>query len=91
MKLLAVTGASNVTGYLNPIHKIANLAHKYGSKILVDGAQLVPHHPVDLKPVDHPEHIDYIAFSGHKMYAPFGVGVLIGPKETFKKKESPIK
>ncbi len=71
VKLLAVTGASNVTGYLNPIHKIANLAHKYGSKILVDGAQLVPHHPVDLKPVDHPEHIDYIAFSGHKMYAPF--------------------
>lgn len=84
VKLLAVTGASNVTGYLNPIHKIARLSHKYGSKILVDGAQLVPHHPVDIKPIDHPEHIDYIAFSAHKMYAPFGTGVLIAPKDTFK-------
>ena len=84
VKLLAVTGASNVTGYLNPIHQIARLAHRYGSKILVDGAQLVPHHPVDMKPIDHPEHIDYIAFSAHKMYAPFGTGVLIAPKDTFK-------
>lgn len=85
VKLVTVTGASNVTGFINPIHKIAELAHKHGSKIMVDGAQLVPHHPVDLKPVDHPEHIDFIAFSAHKMYAPFGVGVLIAPKDTFKK------
>ncbi len=84
VKLLAVTGASNVTGYLNPIHKIARIAHRYGCKILVDGAQLVPHHPVDMKPIDHPEHIDYIVFSAHKMYAPFGTGVLIAPKDTFK-------
>lgn len=84
VKLVAVTGASNVTGYTNPIHKIAKIAHKHGSKILVDGAQLVPHHPVDMKPVGDPENIDYLAFSGHKMYAPFGVGVLIAPKETFK-------
>lgn len=84
VKLLAVTGASNVTGYLNPIHKIAKLAHRYGSKILVDGAQLVPHHPVDMKSIEHPEHIDYLVFSGHKMYAPFGTGVLIGPKDTFR-------
>ena len=84
VKLLAVTGASNVTGYLNPIHKMARLSHKYGSKILVDGAQLVPHHPVDIKSINHPEHIDYIAFSAHKMYAPFGTGVLIAPKDTFK-------
>ncbi len=83
VKLVTVTGASNVTGYINPIHRIARLAHKYGSKIMVDGAQLVPHHPVNLKPIGHPEHIDYIAFSAHKMYAPFGIGVLIAPKSTF--------
>jgi len=84
VKLLTVTGASNVTGYINPIHKIARLAHKYGSKILVDGAQLVPHHPVNIKSVGDPAHIDYIAFSAHKMYAPFGIGVLVAPKDTFK-------
>lgn len=83
VKLVAVTGASNVTGFINPIHTIAELAHKYGSKIFVDGAQLVPHHPVDIKPIDHPGHIDYIAFSAHKMYAPFGTGVLIAPRDTF--------
>lgn len=84
VKLVSVTGASNVTGYVNPIHQIAALAHKYGAKILVDGAQLVPHTPVDMKPFDTPEHIDYLVFSAHKMYAPFGAGVLIGPKEDFK-------
>lgn len=82
--LVAVTGASNVTGYINPIHDIARICHKYGAKILVDGAQLIPHSPFDMKPVEDPEHIDYLAFSGHKMYAPFGIGVLIAPKDTFK-------
>jgi selenocysteine lyase/cysteine desulfurase len=83
VKLVSVTGASNVTGYMNPIHKIAVLAHKFGAKILVDGAQLVPHTPVDMKCFDSEEHIDYLAFSAHKMYAPFGAGVLIGPKKDF--------
>lgn len=83
VKLVAVTGASNVSGYINPIHQIASIVHSHGSKLLVDGAQLIPHVPVDMKPVDSPEHIDYLAFSAHKMYAPFGIGVLIGPKETF--------
>lgn len=81
VKLVTVAGASNVTGYINPIDSIARLAHKYGAKILVDGAQWVPHTPVDMKPYDSPEHIDYLVFSSHKMYAPFGAGVLIGPKE----------
>lgn len=85
VKLVTVTGASNVTGYVNPISKIARLAHQYRAKILVDGAQWVPHMPVDMKPYNSPEHIDYLAFSAHKMYAPFGAGVLIGPKETFSK------
>lgn len=83
VKLVSVTGASNVTGYLNPIHKIAAIAHKYGAKILVDGAQMVPHTSVDMKEFDTLEHIDYLAFSSHKMYAPFGSGVLIGPKRDF--------
>jgi cysteine desulfurase/selenocysteine lyase len=87
IKLVAVTGASNVTGYKNPIYTIARLAHKHGAKILVDGAQLAPHCPIDMKPYSSPDHIDYLVFSAHKMYAPFGVGVLIGPKETFEQHE----
>jgi selenocysteine lyase/cysteine desulfurase len=84
VKLVTVSGASNVTGFINPIHEIAKLAHKYNAKILVDGAQLVPHVPIDMKPINSPEHIDFLVFSGHKMYAPFGTGVLIGPKDSFR-------
>ncbi|SHK30401.1 aminotransferase class V-fold PLP-dependent enzyme [Tepidibacter formicigenes] len=87
VKLVTVTGLSNVTGYKNPIHKIASLAHKYGSEILVDGAQLIPHAAMDMKAQNHEDHIDYLVFSAHKMYAPFGTGVLIGPKSTFEKKD----
>ena len=83
--LVAVSGASNVTGYINPIHKIAKSAHRYGAKILVDGAQLIPHSPFNIKSVGSEEHIDYLAFSAHKMYAPFGTGVLIAPSHTFEK------
>jgi selenocysteine lyase/cysteine desulfurase len=87
VKLVTVTGASNVTGYINPIHYIAQMAHKYGAKILVDAAQLAAHSPIDMKPSNSPEHIDYLAFSAHKMYAPFGIGVLIGPKDQFEQTE----
>lgn len=87
IKLVTVTGASNVTGYKNPIYKIAKLAHKYEAKILVDGAQLAPHCPIDMKDYESLEHLDYLVFSAHKMYAPFGIGVLIGPKETFEGEE----
>lgn len=83
VKLVAVTGASNVTGYVNSVHRIAEWAHKYGAKILVDGSQLIPHMPFDMKPSGSSKHIDFLVFSAHKMYAPFGVGVLIGPKEFF--------
>ena len=83
VKLVTITGASNITGYRNPIHEVAKIAHKYGAKILVDGAQLVPHAKVDMKPSASKEHIDYLVFSGHKMYAPFGIGALIGPKNAF--------
>lgn len=81
VRLVTITGASNVTGYKNSIYEIAKIVHGYGAKILVDGAQLVPHAPIDMKKHDSLDHIDYLAFSAHKMYAPFGVGVLIGPKE----------
>jgi selenocysteine lyase/cysteine desulfurase len=72
--LLAVTGASNVTGECLPLAELANLAHAHGARIAVDGAQLVPHRRVDLAASG----IDYLAFSGHKLYAPFGAGVLVG-------------
>ncbi|MDU4962214.1 MAG: aminotransferase class V-fold PLP-dependent enzyme [Sporomusaceae bacterium] len=78
VKLVTVTGASNVTGYVNPVHAIARLAHRYGAKILVDGAQLVPHMPFAMNNGQAAERIDFLAFSAHKMYAPFGSGVLIG-------------
>lgn len=85
VRLVTVTGASNVTGYQNPIHDIARLAHRYHAEILVDGAQLVPHSAIDMKAAASVEHIDYLVFSGHKMYAPFGTGVLIGRPEVFQK------
>ncbi|GAB6085699.1 aminotransferase class V-fold PLP-dependent enzyme [Alkaliphilus crotonatoxidans] len=86
LRLVAITGASNVSGYKNPIHRIAALAHQYGAEIFVDGAQLIPHSPFDMKPHHTPEHIDYLAFSAHKMYAPFGTGVLVGPKHQLSNK-----
>ncbi|WP_373898264.1 aminotransferase class V-fold PLP-dependent enzyme [Haloimpatiens sp. FM7315] len=84
IKLVTVTGASNVTGYVNPIYEMAELTHKYGSKILIDGAQLIPHRGLDMNPSSINCNIDFLAFSAHKMYAPFGAGVLIGPKALFK-------
>jgi len=72
--LLAVTGASNVTGETLPLRALADIAHRFGTRLAVDGAQLVPHRRVNLAF----EGIDYLAFSGHKAYAPFGSGVLVG-------------
>jgi cysteine desulfurase / selenocysteine lyase len=83
VQLVTVTGASNVTGYINPVHEIAELAHRYGAQIHVDGAQSVPHFPMDMKRNSSPQHIDFLTFSAHKMYAPYGTGVLIGPKRIF--------
>jgi len=83
IKLVAITGASNVTGYISDIDFYARETHRIGAKILVDGAQLVPHRPVDMKPHDPQHKIDYLCFSAHKMYAPFGIGVLVGEKAAF--------
>jgi selenocysteine lyase/cysteine desulfurase len=83
VKLVAVTGASNVTGFLPPIHDIAELAHDHGARILVDCAQLAPHRAIDVGDLGSHDHLDFVAISGHKMYAPFGTGALIGPRDYF--------
>ena len=72
--LLAVTGASNVTGEVWPLARLAALAHDHGAELFVDAAQLAPHRPIDMAGAG----IDYLALSGHKLYAPFGAGVLVG-------------
>lgn len=81
--LVAVTAASNVTGYINPVHRLAEKAHAVGAQILADCAQFAPHRAVDMRPLDDPGHLDYVAISAHKMYAPFGTGALIGRRNTF--------
>ena len=73
-KIVAVTGQSNVTGVIPPVAEIAAAAHEAGALVLVDGAQSVPHHPVDVTALD----ADFLAFSGHKMLGPLGLGVLYG-------------
>jgi len=80
VKLVAVTGASNVTGWMPDIHAIAELAHEHGALILVDGAQLLAHQPIDVRSPDDPGHIDFLAAAGHKAYAPFGASFLYGPR-----------
>ncbi|GMR10218.1 MAG: aminotransferase class V-fold PLP-dependent enzyme [Anaerolineae bacterium] len=81
--LAAIAGASNVTGFIQPIHRLARKAHEHGAMILIDAAQLAPHRKVDMRPDDDPEHLDFVAISAHKMYAPFGTGALVGPNEIF--------
>jgi selenocysteine lyase/cysteine desulfurase len=81
--LVAVTGASNVTGYLNDIESLAEKAHAAGAQILVDAAQLAPHRKVEMKSLDDPTHLDYLTMSAHKLYAPFGSGALLGRLDSF--------
>jgi cysteine desulfurase / selenocysteine lyase len=76
-KIVAVTGQSNVTGVIPPLEQVISLAHEAGALVLVDGAQSVPHHPVDVKTLD----ADFLAFSGHKMLGPLGLGVLYGRRD----------
>lgn len=76
-KLMAITQISNVLGRLNPIKEFAELCHQNGTVIVCDGAQSVPHIPVDVQELG----VDFLAFSGHKMLAPMGIGVLYGRRE----------
>ncbi|SDX99489.1 Selenocysteine lyase/Cysteine desulfurase [Amycolatopsis xylanica] len=73
-RLVVLTGASNVTGELLPVKEIAAVARRHGARIALDAAQLSPHRKVSLRELD----VDYVAFSGHKLYAPFGAGALVG-------------
>jgi cysteine desulfurase / selenocysteine lyase len=81
--LVAVCGASNVTGFVSPIHEVAELAHRHGALISIDAAQLAPHHRIDIRPASDPGHLDFVSLSGHKMYAPYGAGVLVAPRSFF--------
>ena len=81
--LVAVSGASNVTGFISPIHEVAELAHRHGALVSVDAAQLAPHRRIDIRPAEDPGHLDFVSFSGHKMYAPYGAGVLVAPRDFF--------
>jgi cysteine desulfurase / selenocysteine lyase len=83
ISLVAVCGASNVSGFVSPVHEVAELAHRYGARVSVDAAQLAPHHRVDVRPANDPGHLDFVSFSGHKMYAPYGAGVLVAPRDFF--------
>ncbi len=83
VRLVAVNGASNITGICSPIHELAAWAHEAGAKIFVDAAQLAPHRAIDMLPDDDPRHIDFLALSAHKLYAPFGTGALVGPRTFF--------
>ncbi|MBR1764170.1 MAG: cysteine desulfurase [Ruminococcus sp.] len=76
-RIVAMTQISNVLGRLNPIKRLAELAHEAGAVFVCDGAQSVPHIPVDVQELG----VDFLAFSGHKMLAPMGIGVLYGKKE----------
>jgi len=75
-RLLAVTGASNISGWMPRLEAIIDMAHERDVPVLVDAAQLAPHRPLPLE-------ADFVAFSGHKLYAPFGAGALIGPRAAF--------
>ncbi|MFG3508781.1 aminotransferase class V-fold PLP-dependent enzyme [Streptomyces sp. NPDC047821] len=81
--LVCVTGASNVTGELWPVRELAAATHAHGARIVLDAAQLAPHHPVSVKDLD----VDWVAFSGHKLYAPFGSGVLAGRADWLREAE----
>lgn len=82
-KIVCLSHVSNVTGIVNDIKRVAKLAHENGALLLVDGAQSVPHMPVNVKELD----ADFLAFSGHKMLGPTGIGVLYGGKELLEKME----
>ncbi|MEG0855650.1 MAG: aminotransferase class V-fold PLP-dependent enzyme [Terrisporobacter sp.] len=80
IKYVSITGASNVTGYINPVHEIASICHKYNAKIIVDAAQLVAHKEIDMLG-NNDDNIDFLVFSSHKVYAPYGIGVIVGLKD----------
>ena len=78
VKYVTITAASNVTGYVTDVHRVAKMAHKYGAKIIVDGAQIVAHRKFKMLGDTPEENIDFMTFSAHKMYSPYGGGAVVG-------------
>ena len=78
VKYVAITAASNVTGYVTDVHRVAKLAHEHGAKIIVDGAQIVAHRKFSMLGDTPEENIDFFVFSAHKMYSPYGGGAVVG-------------
>ena len=76
-KIVAMTHVSNVLGTVNPVQELIAAAHDVGAKVLIDGAQSVPHFDVDVQALD----CDFLAFSGHKMCGPTGIGILYGKSD----------
>ena len=89
--LVAISGGSNVTGAINPAHRLAEKAHAAGAQFLLDCAQLAPHRAVDMGALEDPGHFDYVALSAHKLYAPFGTGALVGRRDTFERGEPDLR
>lgn len=83
VKFVSLIAASNVTGYVNDLANIARIVHKYGAKLIVDGAQIVAHKRIYMAHEQEDENIDFLVFSAHKMYAPFGSGAVVGLKKYF--------
>ena len=79
VKIVCVTAASNVTGYMPDVHRIAKIAHAHGAMIVVDGAQIVAHRAFHMLGQTPEENIDFFVFSAHKMYSPYGGGAVVGP------------
>ena len=80
-KVVSIAHVSNVLGTINPIKEMIAMAHQYGIPVVVDGAQSIAHHPIDVQDLD----CDFFVFSGHKMYAPMGIGGLFGKAEWLEK------
>ena len=83
VRLVTVSGASNVTGLLSDIRRIARLAHQHDALLAVDAAQLLPHRQFTMGKLEDADGVDIVAFSGHKLYAPFGAGALVVPATLF--------
>lgn len=78
VKYVTITAASNVTGYVTDVHRVAKMAHEHGAKIIVDGAQIVAHRKFSMIGETPEENIDFFVFSAHKMYSPYGGGAVVG-------------
>ena len=84
VKIVSVTAASNVTGYITDVHRVAKLAHENGAVIVVDGAQIVAHRSFFMEGESPDENIDFFVFSAHKMYSPYGGGAIAGVRDQMK-------